>query len=335
MRWLATFARPARWRACCSIRSSAWYILDRRDRASHSARYLARALGRPATWGDVYRHLLTFSATVLDRVYLLQERFDLFRFEASGVEAILEPFAPRRRRARLRRPSRQLRGAAHDRPREGPARGDDHVRGQRAPDQRDARRARAARRAAHDRARPHRRDAVDPALARRRRRRRPARRPQPARQFAALEGDRAALSRRAGVLPRRPVPARGDAAPKGRFHGRPLPRRPRLRSALRRARRFHAPSRRRRGERRRARRGGPGRDAALRRDARRPVPRGALQLVQLLRLLGRCRDADLRRARRPERRRFLAATLAALGLAAALALAPRAAAAPKRSTSAR
>ena len=29
---------------------------------------------------------------MLDRVYLLQERFDLFRFEASGVEAILEPF---------------------------------------------------------------------------------------------------------------------------------------------------------------------------------------------------------------------------------------------------
>jgi len=29
---------------------------------------------------------------VLDRAYLLQERFDLFRFEASGVEAIMEPF---------------------------------------------------------------------------------------------------------------------------------------------------------------------------------------------------------------------------------------------------
>ena len=69
-----------------------WYILDRETRR-HSMRYLARALGRPATWRDVYRHLHTFSATVLDRVYLLQERFDEFRFEASGVEAILEPFA--------------------------------------------------------------------------------------------------------------------------------------------------------------------------------------------------------------------------------------------------
>jgi predicted LPLAT superfamily acyltransferase len=68
------------------------YILDRRTRHC-SARYLALALGRTATWGDVYRHLFTFSATVLDRVYLLQERFELFRFEASGVGAILEPFA--------------------------------------------------------------------------------------------------------------------------------------------------------------------------------------------------------------------------------------------------
>ena len=140
---LAIDRRPARDARCCSIRSSAVHPRSRETR-HHSARYLARALGRPATWGDVYRHLHTFAATVLDRVYLLQERFDLFRFEASGVEAILEPFAQRRRRARVRRPPRQLRGAAHDRPREGPARGDDHVRGQRAPDQRDARGDRAA-----------------------------------------------------------------------------------------------------------------------------------------------------------------------------------------------
>ena len=90
MRWFATFAgrRLARLvlhPIVCLV------ILDRTTR-HRSARYLARALDRPATWGDVYRHLLTFLATVLDRVYLLQERFDLFRFEASGIEAILEPF---------------------------------------------------------------------------------------------------------------------------------------------------------------------------------------------------------------------------------------------------
>ena len=56
-----------------------------------SRRYLDRALGRPATWRDVYRHLYVFSATVLDRVYLLQERFDEFEVDASGVETILGP----------------------------------------------------------------------------------------------------------------------------------------------------------------------------------------------------------------------------------------------------
>jgi hypothetical protein len=58
----------------------------------HSRAYLERALGRKATWRDVYRHFHTFCATVLDRVYLLREQFDAFRFEASGIEAILEPF---------------------------------------------------------------------------------------------------------------------------------------------------------------------------------------------------------------------------------------------------
>jgi predicted LPLAT superfamily acyltransferase len=41
----------------------------------------------------VYRHVHAFASTVLDRVYLLQERFGEFRFTASGVDAILVPFA--------------------------------------------------------------------------------------------------------------------------------------------------------------------------------------------------------------------------------------------------
>ena len=91
MRWLATAlgrraARLLLHPIVCA------FILDGATRR-HSARYLARALGRTATWGDVYLHLHTFAATVLDRVYLLQERFAEFRFEASGVEAIMEPFA--------------------------------------------------------------------------------------------------------------------------------------------------------------------------------------------------------------------------------------------------
>ena len=60
-------------------------------RASHE--YLDRVLGRPATWRDGYRHVLSFASVVLDRVYLLQERFQDFRFEASGVAQVMEPAA--------------------------------------------------------------------------------------------------------------------------------------------------------------------------------------------------------------------------------------------------
>jgi predicted LPLAT superfamily acyltransferase len=91
MRWLALAAGRRATRVLLHP-IVCWYILDAETRR-HSASYLTRTLGRRATWRDVYRHLHTFSATVLDRVYLLQERFGEFRFEASGVEAILEPFA--------------------------------------------------------------------------------------------------------------------------------------------------------------------------------------------------------------------------------------------------
>ncbi|WP_058088383.1 LpxL/LpxP family acyltransferase [Aquabacterium parvum] len=48
-----------------------------------SRAYLARCLGRRPSWLDLYRHMLTFATTVHDRLYLLNDRFDLFdvRFE--------------------------------------------------------------------------------------------------------------------------------------------------------------------------------------------------------------------------------------------------------------
>ncbi|HEU4644535.1 MAG TPA: acyl-CoA synthetase [Burkholderiales bacterium] len=52
-----------------------------------SAAYLSRALGRPATLRDGYRHFYAFAATVLDRVYLLHERFELFDIETHGAPA--------------------------------------------------------------------------------------------------------------------------------------------------------------------------------------------------------------------------------------------------------
>lgn len=54
----------------------------------HSARYLGRALGRPARWRDQYRHFHAFAATVLDRVYLLRGRLDLFDIQHDGEEKV-------------------------------------------------------------------------------------------------------------------------------------------------------------------------------------------------------------------------------------------------------
>ena len=49
-----------------------------------SQAYLQRALGRSVTWGDVYRHFFSFAATVHDRIYLINGRFDLFDIEIQG-----------------------------------------------------------------------------------------------------------------------------------------------------------------------------------------------------------------------------------------------------------
>lgn len=53
-----------------------------------SSRYLGRALGRPARWRDVYRHIHCFAATILDRVYLLQQGRDGLELNAQGLDLL-------------------------------------------------------------------------------------------------------------------------------------------------------------------------------------------------------------------------------------------------------
>ena len=59
----------------------------------HALRYLTRALGRPAGWRDAYRHLHTFTVTILDRVYLLGDRMDLFDVQVHGEAVVTETLA--------------------------------------------------------------------------------------------------------------------------------------------------------------------------------------------------------------------------------------------------
>lgn len=89
MTWLSLAAgRPA---SRLVLHGIALYFTLFAAGARHASRtYLLRALGRPATWGDTYRHMLAFASTVHDRVYLLNGRDDLFDIEVHGSEALHE-----------------------------------------------------------------------------------------------------------------------------------------------------------------------------------------------------------------------------------------------------
>jgi predicted LPLAT superfamily acyltransferase len=55
--------------------------------------YLRRVLGRRPTARDRFRQVMTFATTIHDRVYLLNDRFDLFDITVEG-EAIMKERAP-------------------------------------------------------------------------------------------------------------------------------------------------------------------------------------------------------------------------------------------------
>ena len=53
-----------------------------------SLSYLPRALKRPATWVDLYKHFFCFASTIHDRIYLINRRFDLFDIDIQGKDII-------------------------------------------------------------------------------------------------------------------------------------------------------------------------------------------------------------------------------------------------------
>lgn len=50
--------------------------------------YLPRALGRPATFVDLYKHFFCFASTIHDRIYLINRRYDLFDIDIQGENVI-------------------------------------------------------------------------------------------------------------------------------------------------------------------------------------------------------------------------------------------------------
>ena len=67
---------------------AAYYVLFAAAARRASRAYLGRALGRWAEWSDGFRHVLSFASTIHDRIYLLNDRFDLFDIEVIGAEEL-------------------------------------------------------------------------------------------------------------------------------------------------------------------------------------------------------------------------------------------------------
>src|SRR3984885_13561808 len=52
----------------------------------HSRAYLERVLGRPPTARDRFRQVSNFASVILDRLYLVNERYDLFEMSIDGED---------------------------------------------------------------------------------------------------------------------------------------------------------------------------------------------------------------------------------------------------------
>ena len=95
MAWIAiTLGRPVARLLLHPI--ALYYLLFASTPRRHSARYLGRALGRPATWRDLYRHIHTFASTVLDRVYFVRGQMQAFDVTMTGDAGCDATIAQRR-----------------------------------------------------------------------------------------------------------------------------------------------------------------------------------------------------------------------------------------------
>ncbi|MEO8366242.1 MAG: acyltransferase [Pseudoxanthomonas sp.] len=74
----------------CLYPITLYFLLVRGPERRASRRYLARVLGRPVGLWPVARHIHTFAATILDRVFLLGGRFGGFDVRVTGLPELHE-----------------------------------------------------------------------------------------------------------------------------------------------------------------------------------------------------------------------------------------------------
>ncbi len=67
---------------------AAYFLLFSPASRRASGNYLKRALDRQVRLRDLYRHFFTFAATIHDRVYLVNHRFDLLDFDVHGEDTL-------------------------------------------------------------------------------------------------------------------------------------------------------------------------------------------------------------------------------------------------------
>ena len=71
---------------------AAYFFLFAPAVRTHSRIYLRRALGREAAAADRYRLLLSFAATIHDRLFFISDRFDQFDITVDGMEVVASRF---------------------------------------------------------------------------------------------------------------------------------------------------------------------------------------------------------------------------------------------------
>ncbi|MBH0178028.1 MAG: lipid A biosynthesis acyltransferase [Nitrospira sp.] len=87
MAWVAQFlGRPVARALLYPI--CVYYLLGSGSARRAITRFRERALGRPAGWGELFRHYHAFASTILDRVYFLRGQFDLFDIRFHGVDVL-------------------------------------------------------------------------------------------------------------------------------------------------------------------------------------------------------------------------------------------------------
>jgi len=67
---------------------SAYFVVFSRRSRRASSDYLRRMRSVEPTWRDIFRHYHCFASTILDRIYLLSGRHDLFDIRIHGREAL-------------------------------------------------------------------------------------------------------------------------------------------------------------------------------------------------------------------------------------------------------